>query len=363
MPRTANPYMADAGQYNGIGEGISNLANVFLNSQPDPVKSAQAQAAAWQGRERRENVQDTVDARRGRQDLGNLLRTFDPGADNRGMFATGVGTGSMEVGDIGKLFHMMQANFGGTDSQVGRSHVGTGGVIGTGDGFSLDDREGIRASDFSNDQALQGQKDAASMQRVQAALANNLARERIKRGGSGGTGDLGNMDWLGVTRQGDVRGDMVTEALNILGEMGLPYDAESEQYNTALLEQAAPGLFSEVLDNAWAEMQRDSVGGVPRRAPTSYVNESIRRRVGGLDYQAGEDNLVFPDKEERFEIRPPNPARVSFTQTPPPTQGDEGSQILRDAVDAVGKGADPNAVRERLYGMGYTDSQLSEVGL
>lgn len=175
MARGPNPYYAPAGQYEGIAEGVNNLASAFL-STPDPAATARAEATAWTGRKAREGVMDSVAARQGREQLGSLFENFSADSyDPRQILSAAVGSGAYKPGEIGDLYLTMAGNLPGmTDEQRAGALVGTGRTIGENAGVSLGDREGVATRNFENDSALQSQED-------QAALNRALATERLRQ--------------------------------------------------------------------------------------------------------------------------------------------------------------------------------------
>lgn len=357
MARTANPYRVDAGPYSGVGEGLSNLANVFLNSQPDPAKQAQAEAYAWRGRESRENVLDARDARQGRFQLGDVLRSFDPNADNRELYAQGVGTGAMDVDDLGQLMLGMNANFGGSDDQVARSLLGTGTALGEDDFVSRDDREMGRQRNSDN----RIREDRAVMtlnQRLGDAFASgqmglediygaqhpdryaSAAETRAEMAGGGGGDGAGEVDWLAATRRATVEEQMNEAIDNLAVDLGLEPGQVPPDLRTGILRQGMSGITAGDFDS-------------PRRAAGELWQQAVRgtREEGGLLGLGGDTVLDY----EAPPAAQPRPM--------PAQDGTGGDPTLSEAAQAIAQGADPAAVRDRLYQMGYTDDQLAREGL
>lgn len=387
MARAPNPYLADAGQYNGIAEGVNNLANVFMNSGPDPAKAAQAQAYAWRGRESRENVMDAQDARQGRFQLGDTLQNFDPAGDNRELFTQGIGSGAMDVDGLGKLMLAMNANFGGSDEQVGRSLVGTGSALGEDDFMSLDDREMGRQRNSDNrireDRAVMSldQRLGDAFGRGQMSLEDIYgakhpdryanAAETRGEGGAGGGGPFGLSP--DQNRYLDAQGTMRDELGPILQGYGVPTDGDGN-LRTDLLP---PGYFEGVMQQATDAARADNF----TRDISFYLDNAVRSQEQVPSGYTDDDNMLWGLGSEKLEMGAPQQgpdqafgalfggqqntpvAQPRPTPAQPVAPAPGGDPTLQEAAEAVAQGADPAAVRERLFQMGYTDDQLAGGGL
>ncbi len=385
MARGINPYHAEAGQYNAIGQGVNNLANAFLTLN-DPARQAKGEALAWRARESRENVIDTQDARQGRHSLGDILRTFDPQADNRALYASGVGSGALDPAGLNTLFRGMTANFGGSDDQTLRSVIGAGGTVGENDAFSLGDREAVAERNAVNDIRL----DTAS-QSINEVLGGKL------RSGEIGMGELFRSQYPNRYASADktraeaaAGGDpfglsagqkRYREALDgfreqlspMLVSLGVPMDNDGN-VRTDLLP---PGYFEEAIRIAADAARADQFN----RADEYYLENALRQ-IGQVPtgYEEDASNIPFYAPEELTLGAPSEPVDAHFARlfqqaqpgaaqpgtAPPPSLAQPGAQpdpTLQEAVAAITRGADPAAVRDRLFQMGYTDDQLEGAGL
>lgn len=334
MARGANPYYADAGQYNGIAEGLSNLGQAFLQGS-DPVRKAQAEQAAWQARTARERVLDSQQARQGRQTVGDMFSNYDPATYSPAdIIGTSIGSGALDPGDIGRLMLVGAGNLPGmSDEQRAGALVGVGQTIGENQGVSLGDREGIADRNQDNAVQLQGMRDAAAMARTQATIAGAMDRHLTPKAGSGAGGALDPMD---ATRLADLEGDAY-KAIDTFAE-GLGLDPAS------LPPELRTYLGNEAVNAARA--------GQPLRGTIGSLFDSANVRMEDTNsWWPGGDAL-------QYEI--PGAAGTSGGPSQAPAGGD---QLLLEAQDAVSRGADPAAVRERLYSAGYTDDQIAQAGL
>lgn len=390
MPIRANPYQADAGQYNAIGQGINNLGQAFLAAN-DPLAGARAEQAAWAARANREKVMDAMDARGGRGQLGELLRTFDPTGDHRELFAQGVGSGAMDPDDLGGLFRTMMANFGGSDEQVARSFAGAGDAIGVDDAFSLGGRDQVAGRnhqyDVARDQATPtlnealGRQFMAGQLGVQDIYPNRFAaankynaeagqvgapgsRDELMAwtaihdspeaagalrphlygpgggaGGPGGADGLGGVDELAATRRSAL-GEAADEAINNYAtDLGLDPSDIPTQLRGALLD----GAVRMMLDDSAAD-------------PRAAVSQLWQQFGMGAEPRG----LFGRGRELVYDQEAMGGGDTQLAQPDAPRHSDPN---LTAAVSAVARGADPRAVRERLMQHGYTDGQIAEAGL
>lgn len=312
MARSPNPfYQANSGPYEAVGQGISNLGQLF--APPDPVRGAQAEQAAWAARQSRENVTDLRDARSGRESMGDLFGNYDPGTGDPGYqqlsqqaIAQGIGSGAMDPDALGTLFRVGAANMGGvSDEQLGRAVVGSGTMIGQDQGVSLPDRENIAGRNFGNEQALQGQQDAAAMQRLQATLANERALETMGGGSGGGEGGLGSeFDPLAATRLSDLEASAEEAINNYADDLGLDPGALPPELRTWLLDSTVQGI---------------RAGNYP--SPRAAAGALWQQAVRGTREDSGIPFVPFDSSTELdYEIPQGGPSprgSVEFTPTAP----------------------------------------------
>lgn len=220
MARRPNPYyMADSGRYAPVGQGLTNLASVFM-STPDAAKTAQTEALAWQARGARQEQAMQRENRQEMDRLANLFELYDPAThDNRQVLATGIRAG-MEQGDIADLFRTAAGNLEGmTDEQRAGALVGTGETLGENDAVSIARQDRLRGENQAADlSGLSRDELLANIFLTQGADAADKARGVLYNPPA----PRQDQHWLNMTRQAQLEEEVVAELNALAADLGLP---------------------------------------------------------------------------------------------------------------------------------------------
>lgn len=186
MAQTTNPFMAPAGQFSGIAEGITNLGQAFLQGS-DPVRMAQAEQAAFAAKESQEAVREAIRQRQLLESNQQLVSGAD--LTNPANFQTmaqqlvantaGSGENFQNIGDL--LLATGGISPGVDTSGMGRLFAGSGRALGENQGLGIEDREQVAARNIRADQQLQAMRDAAAAQRNNARIAAANSRAAASR--------------------------------------------------------------------------------------------------------------------------------------------------------------------------------------
>jgi len=152
MARRQNPYYtAPSGNYDAIGQGVTNLASVFMNT-PNAADTAKSEALAWQARGARQEQEQAGLDRQERGRLANLFELHDPETyDPRQVMATGIRSG-LDGDELANLFLTSAGNLEGmSDAQRAGALVGTGRTLGENDAVSLDHQTQLRRDNQAAD--------------------------------------------------------------------------------------------------------------------------------------------------------------------------------------------------------------------
>jgi len=282
-----------------------------------------ADKAGWDSRANRENIIDQTMARDSRGEIADMFADAEnyQGLQPNQIIAAGVRGNAFDndYDQMAKLFQVSTGNMGGTDEQRAGAYVGGGKTIDVGDAFSLAGQQDIADRDFDYGMDKQDDQQAASMQEV-------FAKEQAKAQYGTGTG-TGTSTAMEVKRWADVE-DSVDQATTDL-VAGLGYLDE------------APGELFNILNVRAMDLVRNQ-GLSPR--------EAVSRASQEINLEVDQDRWLPYDAD-------------NFTYDQPEQQGQSGGNVIQEAADAIVNGADPEAVRERLRSMGYSDQQISEGGL
>lgn len=303
MVQRLNPYFANAGQYQGIAEGLTNLGQAFLAGN-DPVREAQGISAAYQARQARQEAdeqQRISGLLQGSQQAFSNADLSDPAARQQAMqtfLANTVGTGQ-NYGNIGDVNLAAGGISPGIDeSGLGQLFAGSGRAIGENQALSTEGREAVAARNFGNDQTLQQMRDQAAMQRQQASIAAANQRAAASRAAAAqraaSQGDIMATTAL-KTREGEIQSLMNTYGWDRQTAEGVreglieprtdPVTGRTALFNVpgALSEQAGPPPSPE-------EVMPEGISTIPEGADigaTTGIGGAAQRGINTISDIAG----------------------------------------------------------------------------
>lgn len=311
MPRGINPYYADAGSYDAIGQGVNNLASLFLQT-PDAARGAQADALAWRARESREGVRDAQRARAGQHELADIFENYTPETyDPRAVMGAALRNNVYkDPSALGNLFLAAAGNLPGmTDDQRVGAMVGTGRPLSSTSSVSREHQTALLDNAARREIEVAQAKGAGRPLSRDELVADTAVREgaeaaaRLRERLYGGRGSDTN-PLLDATRRADLERD-VDETITIYAEdMGLEPSQVTPATRTRLLGEA---------------MERVLGGQTPRNAVGDLFTQ-LNARAEGTGLFDGDPRLAIDERTD--------PHRTASTQgaggVPAPDQREPG---------------------------------------
>lgn len=297
--RRNNPYyVAPSGNYDAIGQGITNLASVFMNT-PSAADTAKTEALAWQARGAKQDQEFAAADREEMGRMANLFEMYDEQTyDPRQVLATGLRAG-MDQGDLAQLFLTSAGNLGMSDERRAGGMVGTGRALGPNDAMSVAHQTRLRDENTQADLAAQGRDSVVANAFLEGGAEAATAARDAMYFPSGGPKPLD--PWTQAAKRAELEAAVVAELDYIPKKLGGP-DTDAEM---------PAEVYDYILPRA---MELVMQGYTPASAVTMVsrdMNLAVDRDRGLIPFDRDDFEYTIPSRQTRAPTAPAAPAPLS----------------------------------------------------